>query len=77
MKTEWTWEEWQATRPVRRALSAQIAPQGSERPASSSDRRLRAAYAGRRGPFDWNRRPETTRGAGPANEASARRFKKR
>lgn len=50
LKTAWTWEEWQASRPARRAAAARIGPLTTRRKASSSDRRLRAAFSGKRGP---------------------------
>jgi len=50
MKTRWTWAEWQAGRAARRARSEAVAPGPCGRAESSSDRRLRAAYDGRRGP---------------------------
>ena len=47
-----SWEDWLKGRPARRAISERIAPQGSQRPASSSDRRLRRQFNGQRGlPF--------------------------
>ena len=50
LKTEWTWEEWQATRAARRAAADRVAPPVVRRRESSSDRRLRAAFKGERGP---------------------------
>ena len=50
LKTDWTWDEWQASRAARRAASARVGPPVTRRRESSSDRRLRAAFNGRRGP---------------------------
>jgi len=50
LKTSWTWEEWQQSRALRRAISEQIGPTEIRRRKSSSDRRLRAAFSGRRAP---------------------------
>ncbi len=50
LKTEWTWEEWQATRAARRAAADRVAPPVVRRRESSSDRRLRGAFKGERGP---------------------------
>jgi hypothetical protein len=49
-KTSWTWKEWQQSRPLRKAISAQVGPAITRRKKSSSDRRLRAAFAGHRAP---------------------------
>jgi hypothetical protein len=49
-KTSWTWEEWQASRAARRAAADRVGPPITRRREGSSDRRLRAAFAGRRGP---------------------------
>jgi len=46
LKTAWTWKEWQASR----AAAKRIGPTITRRNASSSDRRLHAAFAGQRGP---------------------------
>ena len=47
-----SWEDWQAGRKFRRQVSERLAPQGSQRPRSSSDRRLRKKFNGQRGlPF--------------------------
>ncbi len=50
LKTEWTWEEWQATRAARRMAADRVDPPVVRRRESSSDRRLRAAFKGERGP---------------------------
>ncbi len=50
LKTAWTWEEWQASRAARRAAADRVAPPVVRRRESSSDRRLRAAFQGERGP---------------------------
>ncbi|MEI8140225.1 MAG: hypothetical protein WCI03_10200 [bacterium] len=49
-KVSWTWEEWQQSRALRKAISRQIGPPETRRQKSSSDRRLRAAFSGRRAP---------------------------
>jgi hypothetical protein len=47
-----SWEDWLAGRKYRRQLSERVAPLGSQRPRSSSDRRLRRRFDGQRGlPF--------------------------
>jgi hypothetical protein len=47
-----SWEDWLAGRKARRKLSESVAPQGSQRPKSSADGRLRKKFAGQRGlPF--------------------------
>lgn len=50
MKTSWTWEEWMASRPARQALARSIGPAVIRRKRSSSDRRLKALFDGRRAP---------------------------
>jgi hypothetical protein len=50
LKTSWTWEEWRRSRALRRAISEQTGPPEMRRSNSSSDRRLRAAFSGRRAP---------------------------
>lgn len=50
IKLDWTWEEWQRSRKARRAITDRIAPSPVRRKLSSSDKRLRAAFGGRRGP---------------------------
>lgn len=50
LKTAWTWEEWQASRQARRSAAKRVGPSITRRRKSSSDRRLRAAFAGQRGP---------------------------
>ncbi len=50
LKTSWTWEEWQASRAARKAVSARLGPPVTRRKESSSDRRLRRAFQGDRGP---------------------------
>ena len=46
----YTWEQWQAGRAERRRLGNLVAPSVIRRPESSSDKRLRAAFGGERGP---------------------------
>jgi len=47
-----TWEDWLRGRRARRETSKQVAPGVVRRPRSSSDRRLRKLFKGRRGlPF--------------------------
>ena len=53
LKTEWTWDEWQQSRAARRAAADKIGPAIVRRKESSSDRRLRPAFKGERGP-DFN-----------------------
>lgn len=50
LKTDWTWNEWRASRDARRAVAQRVAPAISRRAASSSDSRLKTAFNGRRGP---------------------------
>ena len=50
LKTDWTWEEWQQSRAARRAVTARVGPPVTRRRESSSDRRLRKAFGGERGP---------------------------
>lgn len=50
MKTSWTWNEWKQERAARRAASDRVAPGPCRRSESSSDRRLRRAFDGQRGP---------------------------
>jgi len=50
LKVSWTWEEWQKSRANRRAITQRIGPAEIRRQKSSSDRRLRAAFSGRRAP---------------------------
>jgi hypothetical protein len=50
LKTSWTWEEWQQSRSLRKAIASQFGPAEIRRKKSSSDRRLRAAFSGRRAP---------------------------
>jgi hypothetical protein len=50
LKISWTWEEWQKSRARRRAISQQIGPPIVRRLKSSSDKRLRAAFSGKRVP---------------------------
>jgi hypothetical protein len=50
LKTNWTWEEWLASRKARRQAADRISPRSVRRRESSSDRRLRAAFKGERGP---------------------------
>ncbi|TLD72793.1 hypothetical protein FEM03_01605 [Phragmitibacter flavus] len=44
------WEDWLAGRERRRAISRKVAPLGARRQESSSDKRLREAFDGERGP---------------------------
>lgn len=47
-----SWEDWLRGRRARRKTSKQVAPRVVRRPRSSSDRRLRKLFQGRRGlPF--------------------------
>lgn len=47
-----SWEDWLRGRRLRREISLQLAPGGSQRQASSSDRRLKKLFKGKRGlPF--------------------------
>lgn len=50
LKTHWTWDEWLASRGARREATSKVWPGSIRRSHSSSDRRLRKAFAGRRGP---------------------------
>ncbi len=50
LKTDWTWEEWLASRAQRRAVARRIDPPVVRRKESSSDARLRPAFGGERGP---------------------------
>ena len=50
LKTNWTWEEWQQSRAARRAATLRVGPPVTRRKEGSSDRRLRAAFDGQRGP---------------------------
>lgn len=50
IKVAWSWEEWQRSRKARRAATDRITPSPVRRERSSSDKRLRAAFGGRRGP---------------------------
>ena len=50
IKTNWTWEEWQRSRKARRAVTDRITPLPVRRKRSSSDKRLRKAFGGQRGP---------------------------
>jgi len=50
LKTRWTWEEWKAGRAALRAVTDKVHPGSIRRKSSSSDRRLREAFAGERGP---------------------------
>ena len=49
-KTSWGWEEWLASRDERRAVANLVGPATVRRKSSSSDRRLRKAFGGERGP---------------------------
>ncbi|MDD5674829.1 MAG: hypothetical protein PHC61_11735 [Chitinivibrionales bacterium] len=50
LKTFWTWEEWRAGRSALKKITDSVAPRVIRRKKSSSDNRLKAAYAGKRGP---------------------------
>lgn len=50
LKTRWTWLEWQESRAARRAVADRVGPPIVRREQSSSDRRLRNAFDGNRGP---------------------------
>ena len=50
LKTTWEWDEWQASRAARRAVAMSIGPPTVRRAESSSDRHLRKAFNGARGP---------------------------
>jgi hypothetical protein len=50
LKTSWTWAEWQQSRALRKTISDQVSPTESRRSKSSADRRLKAAFSGRRAP---------------------------
>ena len=50
LKTSWTWDEWQKSRAQRRSISQQIGPPIVRRLKSSSDKRLRAVFSGKRAP---------------------------
>ena len=52
LKTQWSWEEWQAVRQAHRALSLRAGRPVCRRKESSSDQRLRAAFRGQRAPAD-------------------------
>jgi hypothetical protein len=43
-----SWEDWLKGRKARREISERVAPAGSQRPSSSSDRRLRKLFNGKR-----------------------------
>lgn len=45
-----TWEQWQAGRAERRRLGELVAPKVIRRTESSSDRQVREAFDGERGP---------------------------
>lgn len=45
-----SWKEWQSRRQELRKISRKICPAGLRRKESSSDRRLRAAFGGKRAP---------------------------
>ena len=50
LKTDWKWEEWQQSRAARRNVAERIGPTITRRRESSSDKRLRSAFKGQRGP---------------------------
>lgn len=50
LKTTWEWDEWQASRAARRAVAMSIGPPTVRRAESASDRHLRKAFDGERGP---------------------------
>jgi hypothetical protein len=55
----YTWEQWQAGREKRQRLGELVAPKVIRRAESSSDRRLREAFDGERGPAFPGRGKET------------------
>jgi hypothetical protein len=57
LKTSWTCEEWQQSRAARRAVALRVGPPVTRRKESSSDRRLRSAFNGQRGPDFENNTP--------------------
>ena len=61
LKTSWGWEEWLGSRAARRAVANRVGPPVVRRESSSSDRRLRKAFGGQRGPAF---RPDATGGQG-------------
>lgn len=50
IKINWTWEEWQASRKARKAATDCITTTSVRRKNSSSDKRLKLAFDGERGP---------------------------
>jgi hypothetical protein len=47
-----SWEDWLRGRKTRREISLRLVPTGSQRKKSSSDRRLKKLFKGKRGlPF--------------------------
>ncbi|MBU0756319.1 MAG: hypothetical protein KJ645_14350 [Planctomycetes bacterium] len=50
IKYRWTWEEWRKSRADRRAIALRFGPPISRRKSSSSDKRLKSAFQGERGP---------------------------
>jgi len=50
IKCRWTWEEWRKSRAERRAIALRFGPQVTRRKSSSSDKRLKSTFQGRRGP---------------------------
>jgi hypothetical protein len=50
LKTDWTWEEWQASRSKRRAVALRIGPAVVRRRESSADSTLRPSFNNERGP---------------------------
>jgi len=46
----WTWEEWRKSRADRRAVALRFGPSITRRKSSSSDKRLKSTFQGRRGP---------------------------
>jgi hypothetical protein len=49
MKVSWSWEEWQARRAAVRSVTSRVGPD-CRRKESSSDKRLRNAFGGKRAP---------------------------
>lgn len=53
IKVNWTWEEWLESRSARKAVTEKYGSAITRRKESSSDKRLRSAFNGNRGP-DFN-----------------------
>lgn len=50
IKVHWTWQEWQAERVARKAITSKVGPAVCRRKEGSSDKRLRRAFDGKRAP---------------------------